>query len=136
MTRLRAWTLHLWPLALFLVVVALVVAILQWKHFNPQHDPVDEWLLLIMALTGFVGLGIMVVRTEDWTIRAIGVFGYIAAASLLFVLFERAAIWDDQFTSLQLDVVRALFLVGAPLWLIGQFRFIGGGIATRWRRRG
>lgn len=108
------------PLAAFLIATALIVVLLQWLNFNPNHDPVDEWLLLLAAGSGLLGLTIMVLRTEQWTIRALGVFGYIASVSLLFILFERAAIWHDRFTSLQLDIVRAFLLAGAPLWLVGQ----------------
>lgn len=103
------------------VLVALVWVLL-WRH--PAHrgdDPAYAVIALQIGLIAAVSVLSQLWRTTSWTVRAMGVLGYVAGGAVLYLLIasdhweltQRG--WHEGIT----DLAAAILIVGGPLLLWG-----------------
>ena len=108
-----------------LLVPATFVAIawyLLWLHpARPRNDPVYAWIALEIGVVGALSVIYQFVRTNAWTVRAMGVLCYVLGAVVLYLLISSghwATVprgWKEGFT----DLAGAILIVGGPLLLYG-----------------
>jgi hypothetical protein len=131
--RVRRFAAKYWPLfTLWCVAIVLVRWWLNAHGFSPSKD---AWLLFCVAMLIVVSVCITVVETEKWTIRGLGVLGLIAFSGGLYGLTGSVALWDwHTLTQHDFNWLRATIIVSAPLLLISQLIYIGGGVRARWQQ--
>lgn len=99
-------------LPLFAAAVALIWGLLHFHHFGP-HDLLDTDLALLIGVGWTIGTLFMLIETEGWTIRALGVLGAIAGDAVLYSYLGGAL------PKAMLNLARAFLIIGMPLFLIG-----------------
>lgn len=106
----------------FCLAVACVWLAL-YLHRQRVADPLDTQIALLIGAGWTVGVAFMVLETEGWTVRALGVLGAICGDAVLY-WYIAGQRWDiDWLTPGQLegflDLARAFLLVGMPLFILG-----------------
>jgi hypothetical protein len=127
----RKWT----PFAGWLLVVAAVWALMNRHAFNPQHDTLSAWLLFLASCVIGVSVVIMLIDTDEWTPRRLGVFGLVLFSGLLYGLTASVSLFHwTILTQHRLNWIRALIVVSAVLLAYSQVRYIAARLHD-WRAR-
>ena len=117
---------------MWLLAVAGVWGLFQ-LHSSTQEQ--DARLLLSVSIVYGVGILVMLIGTDEWTARNLGLFSTITADALLYGLGALAALrYIDPVDEPEVDLIRALFAIGGTLLLIGLLRWMSErGVSRRER---
>lgn len=88
-------------------------------HESKRDDPLD---LAILGTIGAVSLAaalVMVAFTRTWSSRGVGVFLTTLATGILYTAATVARMWDAATPEWLIDLSRACYLVGGPLFAFG-----------------
>lgn len=122
-----------WPLAMGFLAVLLVREVLTHLDFSRTTD---GWLLLILGMVISISVVIMIWDIEDWTLRALGVFGLIAFDAAYYSLNGTTTLWDaPEITDGITNGLRAMIIVAAALLFTSQVIYIRHRVRCWWRKR-
>jgi hypothetical protein len=122
-----------WPLLLGLLAVLLVRQVLLHLTFSATTDAM---LMLTLGTIISISVLIMLLQTDDWTLRALGVFGLIVFDAAYYNLNGTIGLWGwPPVTPGLLSTLRAMIVVAAVLLLTSQILHIGRSIRCRRRKR-
>lgn len=110
-------------LVLFLVVVFAVWVVLQW-HDTTRHDPVDIAILVLLGTLFTLSVAVMLIGTTAWSLRALGVFGTMAGDAIFYSTLGAGSWLRWPAPEWLLDLARACFIVGAPLFFFACLRYL------------
>lgn len=109
------------PLAAWVFAVFVVWWILHHSDIGPD----DTVILLGIGFVYTVAIFVMLWGTEVWTVRGVGLFGTVLADVGLYGRSGMArAGWMPPLAPWETDLIRSLFLCGAPLLLWGLIRWV------------
>ena len=110
----------------FFAAVGVMWCLLVWRDSAPFQD---KWILLCIGSAYALSVLVMLIGTRYWTIRGLGLFGTLLGDAMFYLslAFPRWG-WAEPPSNDYLNVVRALFIVGGTLLLIGLSMWI-------WRTR-
>lgn len=106
---------RLLPLAGFAAAVAAV-----WTGIHVVDVwPWDRWILLYISAVYLLAVLVMLLGTRIWSARGLGLLGTALGDAGLYLGVARARFGGPPLARWELDLVRALFLVGGTLLLAG-----------------
>jgi hypothetical protein len=104
-------------LAYFLAFVGVVWFVLVSRGSTPFQD---KWILLGIGSVYALSVLVMLIGTRYWTIRGLGLLGTLMGDTLFYMAFAFPRWgWAEPPGNDYLNIVRALFIVGGTLLLIG-----------------
>ncbi len=104
------------------ISAAVVSAVWVGLQFHPQqrNDPIDMVTVIGIGVTMVSAVLVMVLFTRTWSSRGIGVLLTTLGTGVLYSAATYARLSDKSTTPEWLiDLARACYLVGAPLFLFG-----------------
>ncbi len=118
------------PLLLWIVAVLAVWALLQFHSSTidgrPKlRDPVDIGLLALLALGSTALVIVTMAGTRDWTVRGVGLLSIFLGDGLLWWSALIVRLHRTPTPEPVVDLLRAVFLTGLPLVLIGIAGYVG-----------
>ena len=106
----------------FLAAASLVTVIFLALLFFPPPDWLDTVILLGVAVAYTIGWAQMLVFRRVWTPRAVGIFWTALADATVYLALGVGKF--GHFPTWALDLARAAFIVGAPLFALGTIRYL------------
>lgn len=128
MSKVREAMTCRWPLLLWFLAVGVV-----WIAFRLLDEGRGDTLVLwLIGGVYAIAVLVMLVGTRRWTPRGLGILGTIAGDVGLYGRTALARMdWLPPLAAWESDLIRALFVVSAPLILLG----LGQWVRERaWRR--
>ena len=130
---MRRLLCRFWPLLAGLLAVLAVRELIIGLTFSNRSDGT---LMLTLGIIISISVLIMLVSTQEWTLRALGVFGLILFDAAYYGINGTLNLWGwPPITDGLLATLRAMIIVAAILLLTSQVRHIGHGLRCRWRKR-
>lgn len=117
---------------LTLLLVVLGVWLVAREHDYPPGDPLDTALILGLGFGSLAACAFMAEQTHKWTIRALGLFSYVAGVGAIFAPAGVAILLSGQTPRWFLTLGRSFLYVGLPLLIWGIVETI---VVTRRERR-
>lgn len=85
----------------------------------------DTWLLLGIGVMYGLAILVMLTATWRWTLRGLGILATMSADCLLYGSAGLTGLgWISPRTEWQIDLIRACFVVGGVLMVIGLIRYM------------
>lgn len=104
-------------LGYFLALVGAVWCVLSLSGSTPFQD---RWILLGVGSVYALAAIVMLIGTRYWTIRGLGLFGTVTGDAMFYLALASPQFgWTGRATDDYFNIIRALFIVGGALLLIG-----------------
>lgn len=104
----------------------LVFVVWVWLHYQwPSNwHPDDPHILIGIGVVYGVAAVVMMIGTEEWSLRSLGLLATVVADMGLYGRSGVAQMrWVQPFNQWELNLLRALFIVGGVLLTIGLIRW-------------
>ena len=96
----------------------------QHEHAAGRPDAVDVFILVTLGITFTLAAIVMLWGTAHWSLRALGLLGTVTGDAMLYGAAGVKALYPYTMPAWISDLVRATFIVGAPLLCYGLVRWI------------
>jgi hypothetical protein len=122
-------------LALSVIVVIAVMVEMFGRPPASQGDPIDQTLVLGIAVCSALAAIIQVVDTRSWTVRSVGLLYLFVGVGLFFGIVSYVSFTEDASHAEEIiDASRSFLSVGLPMLAIGLVAGVMGRIIRRINR--
>lgn len=123
-----------WPLVALAGTISAVGLAFNRREFDTGDD---GWLLLVEGVSYLLAVIVLIVYTERWTLRGLAQVATYAADAGIYVGVGGAAVGlRSPLSDLEINLIRAGFVVGGPLLIISLIGWVVIDLAERRNRHG